>query len=663
MTRVIRYADKLRGHYAELGPVHGTVWFLRAVRFRTMMKMEKVLKINLRRAGNVNTNKTLKGHLPKTGRQVFIFASIPYYDIGGGQRAAQLAKTLNLFGFRVHYIYSNHCAESKIHRMEIPTLTHKFIDDYTETAFGKLIDADDLVIVEFPNKKFLPFLRIAKTAGAKIVYENIDNWETSLGATMFERKNLNQILKLADLLVGTAEFLVEQLKGYCRELKLAVPIIYSPNAVDDVLFAPKIERELPEDFVKGEKTLLYYGSLWGEWFDWDLLFGVAKAFPKYSILLIGEKENIRQIVDKAPKNVHFLGTKKQADLPAYLQYCDYSLIPFKVDKIGKAVSPLKIFEYISMNTMVLSTSLPEVTKYPNTLCGDTVAEWCRLLKQEHNVDESARNRFMDSNIWYSRCAQILRELGEKPQSLDDKLSVVVLNHNNADCICECIDSLMRHSAGMDCEIIVVDNDSTDGSYEILKQKYAKKIRLIKNKQNGCSSGRNLGAKAAKGKYLLFLDSDQFIKHDYWLDQFVQLIERDEVGAIGWAAGWVGKKGSIEAPIVDYYPYRAMRADMLSRWDVDYLGSGGMLLRRAVFDEIGGFDERFDPTCYEDTDLSFAIRNKNYQIHYCPYLGVFHLPHQTTNGGELNHKELLERHRELFLAKWREISPQLFKHRK
>ena len=59
-----------------------------------------------------------------------------------------------------------------------------------------------------------------------------------------------------------------------------------------------MKYEIPEDFIMGEKTLIYYGSLWGEWFDWDLLFGTAKKFPKYSFLIIGEKENILHIVKR-----------------------------------------------------------------------------------------------------------------------------------------------------------------------------------------------------------------------------------------------------------------------------------------------------------------------------------------------------------------------------
>jgi glycosyltransferase involved in cell wall biosynthesis len=61
-----------------------------------------------------------------------------------------------------------------------------------------------------------------------------------------------------------------------------------------------------------------------------------------------------------PENIHFLGLKKQIDLPSYLYYSDYAILPFKTDEIGKYVSPLKLFEYIAMNKPVISTMLDDI---------------------------------------------------------------------------------------------------------------------------------------------------------------------------------------------------------------------------------------------------------------------------------------------------------------
>ena len=86
----------------------------------------------------------------------------------------------------------------------------------------------------------------------------------------------------------------------------------------------------------------------------------------------------------------------------------------------------------------------------------------------------------------------------------------------------------------------------------------------------------------------------------------------------------------------------------------------MFVQKDVLDKIGGFDEQFDPTCFEDTDISFAIRNLGLKIFYSPYLGVYHLPHQTTHGGDIDHDTIIEKHRSLFTKKWKKINPDLFR---
>lgn len=662
MKKVGNLYKKAKKHFDELGFMGGLRWLLFAIRFRTIMFVTGKGAAKTNKEGNINEKKQKGDFLRKDSPDIYVFSMIPYYDIGGGQRPAQITKAMNLLGYRMHYIFGMHTSESVIFDMEIPTIIHRYINDYSDIDFENNIKKDDIVIVDFPYSKFIPYIEKAKKKGAKIVYENIDNWETSLGNNLFVKDDLYEVLKLADLLVGTASFLVDQLKSYCKELKIKKPIIYNPNAVNDTLFNPKQHFDKPEDFVAGEKTLIYYGSLWGDWFDWDLLYGIAKAFPNYSFLLIGEKENIRAITAKAPKNVHFLGIKHQSTLPAYLEYSDYAIIPFKVDKIGEAVSPLKIFEYISMNKYVMTTSMPEVTQYPNTFCGDTIKEWSAFLKKKnHKVDVSKRDLFIDDNNWFSRCNDILKVVGLGKKKFNKKISIIILNHNNRNCILECVDSVLRHSNGYNVEVIVVDNASTDDSVKILQKQFGKRIKIIKNSKNGCSSGRNLGVKESTGKYLMFLDSDQFVNHDNWMDSFVELLtSNNDVGAIGWAAGWIKKNKYGFSPTVDEYPYRSMPANMLARTDIDYLGSGGLFLNKKIFNEIGGFDEVFDPTCYEDTDFSYAIKNAGYKLMYSPYLGVIHVPHQTTNNKELSHETLIEKHRKKFIEKWKEKNSSLLK---
>lgn len=585
-------------------------------------------------------------------RSVFIFAGVAYYDIGGGQRSAQLAKTFYKMGYDVHYIYAYDSSEKDKVTLDLPVKAHMCIDELTSEYVKKNVDKETFFVFEIPHDKFYPYLNQANLLGIKTVYEHIDNWETSLGGDWFHLDIYKDFLKQADVLVATAALLKEKLQETVQQEwpELNKQVHYMANAVDCELFESLLTHKKPKDLVKGEKTLIYYGSLWGEWFDWNLVFGVAKAFPTYSINLIGEYEGIIGRLKKIPENVHFLGLKKQIELPAYLQYSDYAMLPFETCEIGKYVSPLKIFEYICMNKVVLSTKLPDVESYPNVYYGDTPEEWIEILKNKPEPTES-NAVFVNQHNWYNRCNGIVEALG-MTKIYQEKISVIILNRNNKKVIFRCIESLLINNK-YNYEIIVVDNDSTDGSYEELIKEYSRKIKVIKNDKNGCSSGRNLGVKNATGDYLVFLDSDQWVWGTSWLDKGLDILHKDKnVGAVGWAAGWFSE-GSVGGPICDYLPNRGVGKNELYRMDIAYLGTGGMVLQKKLYEMVGGFDEYYDPTCYEDTDFALAIKHLGFDLAYCPYTTIFHLPHQTTNSGSKAHQELMTRNGEYFKNKWNE----------
>ena len=98
--------------------------------------------------------------------------------------------------------------------------------------------------------------------------------------------------------------------------------------------------------------------------------------------------------------------------------------------------------------------------------------------------------------------------------------------------------------------------------------------------------------------------------------------------------------------------------MLYRKDVGYLATCGFIMKRSTFNQIGGFDTYYDPTCYEDTDLSVSIRNMGLETVYSTYLGVAHIRHQTTKSGSEAHLKLLMQKGEYFRKKWLKINKRL-----
>jgi len=279
------------------------------------------------------------------------------------------------------------------------------------------------------------------------------------------------------------------------------------------------------------------------------------------------------------------------------------------------------------------------------------------------IDNSIIEKEQQENDIYNKCVELINDTTTCSNEFYNNLSIVVLNYNNKKIIDTCIESLLRFNKKYNYEIIVVDNQSSDGSYENIIKKYKDKIKIIQNTKNGCSSGRNLGVSLSNKKYIMFLDSDQWALNNFWLDNYFEILEKNPtIGAIGWAAGWFNKKGFSEQ-IADNFPYRYMPPSGLYRYDIGYLGTGGMLLTRELFNEIGGFDINYDPTCYEDTDISMKIRNASKEIVYCPYLGIKHLPHQTTKSGTSSHEQMIKEKGEYFVNKWERKNSDLLTNKK
>jgi GT2 family glycosyltransferase len=564
-------------------------------------------------------------------------------------------------GYDVTYLYAYDSSESEKKDIYIPCEEHYYIKHYSPEVLNK-INKEMLMIFEAPHVDFLPYLDVAKFLGVKTVYEHIDNWDTSLGAMFFSKELFGRFLEDVDMIVATAKLLKEKVMEYIYENQqlsgCEKKVYYIPNAVDSELFDPIFPVERPNDLVIGEKTLVYYGSLWGEWFEWDLVRYVAKNYPQCAINIIGDYMPIKEKIDNLEKNIYFLGLKKQTELPGYLCYSDIAILPFKCCEIGAYVSPLKIFEYISMGKRVLASELPDIQGYPNVFRSNDKEAWLEYVKSDVNL--VSVDDFVAQNNWYYCCNMILNStLRARPKH--GKISVITLNRNNKNIIGKCVSSLIYYKGTYNYEIVVVDNDSTDGSFEMLNEKFGNKINLIKNSKNGCSSGRNLGVKNTECDIIVFIDSDQWAVSERWLDTALYILNQDQkIGAVGWGAGWF-EKGKVTGKIVDYLLNRGIDNKTLYRKDIAYLATCGMVMRREIFDKIGGFDEFYDPTCFEDTDFSLAIRNEGYETVYCPFINIKHLPHQTTNSGSAKHTELMKRNGDYFLKKWAKKNPKLLKY--
>lgn len=226
----------------------------------------------------------------------------------------------------------------------------------------------------------------------------------------------------------------------------------------------------------------------------------------------------------------------------------------------------------------------------------------------------------------------------------------------------CLRSVAGSGDATPFDVVVVDDQSPDdtaGNLALIAG-----VTAVSTPQNlGFVGACNLGASRARGEVLVFLNNDTEV-HPGWLDRLVEVLDDDpsvglvgsmllgtdgrvqESGGIIWSdgTGWNFGRG-------DAATDGAVRA----RRDVDYCSGAALAVRKVIFDELGGFDDRYAPAYYEDTDLSFGVRAAGYRVVVQPESVVTHLE-GASNGadGMGGLKRFQEVNRLAFVRKWREV---------
>ena len=223
------------------------------------------------------------------------------------------------------------------------------------------------------------------------------------------------------------------------------------------------------------------------------------------------------------------------------------------------------------------------------------------------------------------------ELGEMldfPIYQCPKVSIIVPVYNQIDITLSLLKSIAKHTS-VSYEIIVADDNSQDETKDL--HKFAKNVLHVRNEDNlGFLLNCNNAAKSARGEYLVFLNNDTNVSHG-WLDNLLAVFDEPDVGIAGpkvlfregqlqeaggivWkdASGW--NYGRMQNPAAPEFNYRK---------EVDYVSGCCLMIRASLWDEIGGFDQRYVPAYYEDTDICFEARKRDFKVVYQPASTVIH----------------------------------------
>jgi GT2 family glycosyltransferase len=244
-----------------------------------------------------------------------------------------------------------------------------------------------------------------------------------------------------------------------------------------------------------------------------------------------------------------------------------------------------------------------------------------------------------------------------------RTSIVLLAYNKIEYTFQCLRSVFQEVDLAETEIIVVDNGSRDETARVLSYLEGF-VRVITIEQNaGFLDACNLGARAARGRYLILLNND-IVLLPGWLAPLVATVEADpEVGAVGsmyiYPNGILQDAGSIVWKDGESMHYGWGRSPEDKRFnfarEVDYCPGASFLIRKELFDQLGGLDRRYAPAYYEDVDLCFGVRSLGYKVVYQPLSRVIH--HEgITLGTNVNtgFKRFQVVNREKFYEKWRDL---------
>lgn len=209
------------------------------------------------------------------------------------------------------------------------------------------------------------------------------------------------------------------------------------------------------------------------------------------------------------------------------------------------------------------------------------------------------------------------------------VTILVPAFNQVKVTVECLASLAAAKSKLSIEVIVVDDASTDQTQPILS--LIPGLVYIRNESNlGFLRSVNAAAKRASGEYLVVLNNDTQVKDD-WLDPLVESLQDKTVGVVApkfvFPNGRLQEAGARLSPDGSSHMIGLFDDPALPRYnyarDVDYASGACLAMRRALFDKLDGFDEKFAPAYCEDVDFCLRVRESGMRIRYEPASVVYH----------------------------------------
>lgn len=333
-----------------------------------------------------------------------------------------------------------------------------------------------------------------------------------------------------------------------------------------------------------------------------------------------------------------------------------------INKFIKIENNLKILKKIISypNRLIKNISLKNIQKFvieiKNNGIESTLKKTLDYIQIQTKITKKSQNK-TNSN-------EILPKISDFkkltfPKYENPKISIIIPVYNQINYTYECLKSILENtSKNIEYEVIIANDCSTDLTSEI--EKFIENIKVINNEKNlkfllNC----NNATKYAKGEYLYFLNNDTKIQKNC-IESLLEIIESDEnIGIVGskliypnetlqeaggiiWKNASVSSYGKFGNPTDSEFNYVK---------EVDYISGASIIIRKKIWDEIGGFDKNFAPAYSEDSDLALQVRELGYKVVYQPKSVVKHYESISGNQGQ---KLAVDINQKKFYKKWDNI---------
>jgi glycosyltransferase involved in cell wall biosynthesis len=339
-------------------------------------------------------------------RHILVFAPSLKWNFELFQRPQQLAIALARRGVLVFYMEPELYRSYRISQLK----DRLYLCDLPSDAFEAV--TGPLVYLLCWNRDYLKGF-----TSPRLIYDYIDDLSVFRGDPERIARDHGELLSSALLTMATADHL------YQDAVSRRPDCLLCPNGVDYEHFARargqwvSIPPEALAPAVAEGKPIIGYCGALAWWFDYDLLRTVAEQRKDLSFVLIGPNYDntlVKSGIYQLP-NMTWLGIQPYSELPDFLRYFDVAIIPFRVNKITQATSPLKLFEYMASGKPVLITPMHESMRYEGVMVASSATEFSSKLDEALELATDPAylaviDRVAGENTWDARAVTILKAL-------------------------------------------------------------------------------------------------------------------------------------------------------------------------------------------------------------------------------------------------------------